>query len=346
MSGDFLFHYGRDVLGPVFTAFLRQVEERAKDVDRVFFLEPEDGPLREMHAVLTGRVTTSRSSATARLDLAPAAGAAAFRGISEGLLRARMPELEADGLKSIAHRLGMAPDQFITALPGLGLERVDQALRMEDCADWPCRLVAHQDLQRIVRQGAQTARRALRGSLEQAGFFGRGRRVALIAVGWDGSLQRDLRDAFCEEPDWPEVSGYYMSLNDPHARLDPGEAEGILFDARRMHPDCNVFEHFKPLFEIGPGALRDGAISHARESPQSGLSHALEIARRAVFRPTADEATQLLDALGLSAHRMRSPLLQAIMHSPWKYGTARGASIPGLTRALRLAHLLRIRGLL
>jgi len=336
VSGDFLFRYGRDVLGPVFTAFLCQVEERAQDVDRVFFVEPEGGPLREMYAALAGSV------ATARLDLSPAAAATAFLGVAEGRLRAWMSVMEADGLKGLAQCLGMAPDLFSEALPGLGLERIDQPLRMEDCTDWPCRLVADGNLQRIVRQVAQGARRVLRDSLEKAGFFGRGRGIALVAVGWDGSAQGALRDAFGEEPDWPRVSGYYMSLNHP---LVEG-AEGILFDARQMHPDDNVLEHFKPLFEIGPGALREGAMAHASTGRSVPVSHAIDIARRAVFRPTAEEATQLLEALGLSAHRIRSPMLRTIMDSPWKYGTARSAGIPGLTRALRLAHLLRNRRLL
>jgi hypothetical protein len=102
----------------------------------------------------------------------------------------------------------------------------------------------------------------LRRYLEQEGFFG-ARRVALVDIGWNGTIQYALREAFGEERDFPDTMGLYLSFNDGF-RYDFAleEAKGVLYDSRISHTDHNVFALFEELFENSARAFHGTTVGY------------------------------------------------------------------------------------
>jgi hypothetical protein len=94
------------------------------------------------------------------------------------------------------------------------------------------------------------ARSLLRDYLARLGLF-QGGRVALVDVGWTGSMQDNLVRAFGDEPGFPEVRGLYLACADRAAPVAPGSTkEGFLADVRRGRAeDADVFRNAS-LFEV------------------------------------------------------------------------------------------------
>jgi FMN phosphatase YigB (HAD superfamily) len=415
-SNDFFSVFGFEILGPIYATFVAAVREAllADRIDRAFFLARDSELFHRMHAVFdspTLGLPPAPESTYLHISRKSVALPAAHRGLGLRQLQILLPRMQQGGIAAIAGALGLEPNALKEVAHRYKLDSVSTPVDAGS-RDWPTLLAADTGLDEIVRDRARGARELLRLYLQQEGFFGAGRRVALVDIGWSGSIQRALKDAFSDDHDWPNVRGYYLSFNDNLGHgLDEHEAVGLLFDKRRNHPRHSIFEHFEEIFENGARALdattigyrrlddgsvlpvllsdcasdrraehgfdpiakrlRDGALSYstlfAERYSLAGYRAAdvqpyvLELARRAVFFPSREEADQLLrmihaeDAgtnhiLDFSAYRLSGPrvlwrpfrLLRLLRESHWKYGTGRTLGVPGFNRLLRLVHLALI----
>ena len=83
--------------------------------------------------------------------------------------------------------------------------------------------------------------------LAQQGFWGHGRRVGLIDMGWKGTIAGNLRQTFADRDDFPELVGLYLGRYG--AAGDDGLGDGLLFDARRRDVSERAVLECLPLFE-------------------------------------------------------------------------------------------------
>jgi hypothetical protein len=92
----------------------------------------------------------------------------------------------------------------------------------------------------------------LRGYFEQQGFF-TCQRVALVDIGWNGTIQKFLHDAFGARPDYPDVHGWYFAfVAAMHGDFGMGDRiEGLIQDVRRGDPYERTPMDFEEIFEQG-----------------------------------------------------------------------------------------------
>jgi phosphoglycolate phosphatase-like HAD superfamily hydrolase len=269
-ASDFFRRYGFETLGPIYATYVASLREAmiAQGIEHAFFLARDGELFHQLHHLLDApALGLPPGPTTTYLHISRKAVAlpAVHSGLGARRLKLLLPRMRQRGLAAIADALGIESEALIDLSQRMQLESVDVPIDTGSC-DWPGVLAADAELQDMVRLRGCNARALLRRYLEQWAFFGAGRRIALVDIGWNGSIQCGLKDAFGDDDDWPEVQGYYMSFNDNLGHgLEAHEVSGILFDKFRDHPRHNVFEHFEELFENGARALDATTIGYQEQ---------------------------------------------------------------------------------
>lgn len=252
-----LWWLGHDTLGPAFTTFTRRVMERATalDVDGLFFLARDGYLLERVFELLAPRavVPLPRHRRYAYLSRLSTALASARRlGLRELRLSLNAPDQVR--LRQVLRAFSLNDEAMneLCAREGIDLDRP-----LEQPYFWQpdvSRLLESPALQSEVGRRAAEARALLRGYLEGEGLFGCAR-VALVDVGWNGTIQNALQRAFGQDADWPEVRGLYLGLaNDAWQQEDESSTaakEGLLADYRqvpRLRQHHAIF-YFLEIFE-------------------------------------------------------------------------------------------------
>jgi len=270
-AGDFFTRYGHDVLGPVFSVFVARVRELLNEggFDRAFFLAREGDLFLRIHELFDDAgpgIAPAPLHSYLYISRKAVALPAAHKGLSEERLRLFAHHLGQRGLAGLGNALGIEPTAIAGVADALGLPDPRQPMDMQ-AQDWPAVLAGNAEFQSVIRAQAAAARATLRRYLEQGGFFGAGRRVALVDIGWNGSIQRALRDSFGEDADWPDVHGFYLSFNDNLGHsLGTGEASGILYDRRSFHPRHDILVHYEEIFENGARALHASTVGYCQKT--------------------------------------------------------------------------------
>lgn len=249
---DFHYRYGVEVLGPAFAAFLLGLTEKiaALRPDKVFFLardgylfermynrwrELSPGDWPEAHYVYASRRTVATASVAG--------------GLRHDQAVTAFYNPKQQGLLSVLKTFGLPPGDFLGLAAEHGFERPAEPLH-----DWHdprlLAFLADERVQARIRPIGEAARARLEGYFRQHGFFA-ARRVALVDIGWNGTIQRFLREGFGDRPDYPEVHGWYFAFVAAlHGDFGVGpQIEGIILDARRGDPFERVPMDFEEIFE-------------------------------------------------------------------------------------------------
>jgi hypothetical protein len=99
--------------------------------------------------------------------------------------------------------------------------------------------------------------------LEQVGFFAH-QQLALVDIGWNGTVQKFLKQAFGHRADFPIVNGYYFAFV-PKMYHDFGKqnyCEGIVHDSRRDNACERIPSEFEEVFEQGARALEATTVGY------------------------------------------------------------------------------------
>lgn len=268
---DFFFDYGFGTLGPIYATFIASLRETllADKIHHAFFLARDGELFHHLYALFDDpslALPPAPTSSYLHISRKAVALPAAHRGLGRKQIELLLPRMQQRGFAAIAGALGFDPHLLHDLARHYGLDNVTTPIALKS-RDWPATLAADATLQAIVHSRSQEPRTLLRQYLQQHGFFGIDKRVALIDIGWNGSIQRALKDAFGEDDNWPHVTGYYLSYNDNLGhQLDEHEAVGILFDKRKMHARYSSFEHFEEIFENGARALHPTTIGYRQKA--------------------------------------------------------------------------------
>ena len=298
---------GREIVGPAFVRFARDVELRARALrlDRLYFLARDGFVLQQLYEREGGTLPAS------------------YLYVSR--LSTALPAVHELGARELALASGRLGEHGTTQLlDSLGLPhtlaRPHHATPAAFVADLQAR-----DAARVLAAGA---RARLRAYLAREHWF-ECERVGLVDIGWSGTIQDALARAFGGAG--PALHGLYFALRTPDARALPEPAshkEGVFVDHRRHAslPERAVF-HFVRLFEQaaraphgttlrydedGTPVVNETGRDRLAEQRSDALVEALQrgvleatissspwaAIDRLVFAPTRDE----LDALALVAH--------------------------------------------
>lgn len=247
---DFFFRYGYQYLGPLFCGFVLGVMEEIErsSVSKVFFLAREGDLFRELYVKLAQSFGKPLPAAdylyvSRRSVFLPAA----WCGLKRRYLKPLLCNPKQRGLFTLAEALGIPPAEFEGVANGLGIS-VDQPIVgwLDEQYE---RLLSCAEFQSIVIRHAKSAHELLREYLDQQGFFSSST-VAYVDIGWNGTIQYALQDAFSSESNFPETLGLYMSYNGGFGyEFSERQVCGVLFDRRKDDLRNNVFVLFAELFE-------------------------------------------------------------------------------------------------
>lgn len=250
----FLFRYGRDVLGPAFSVFMQGLQERLQQraadgqpVDRLFFVARDGFLFQKMYQAAGGTVPHDYLYLSRRVITA----AATADGLTHAQATVAFYNPKQQGLASVCKVYGLPEEVLRPLAVRHGFQ--DFAAPLHDWHD-PRLLafLADEEVQAAIRAHGEQHRELLARYLQQAGFFGR-QRVALVDIGWNGTVQRFLQQAFGARDDFPSLHGYYFAFVPKlYADLADNPAyEGIVHDSRRNNACERIPTEFEEIFEQG-----------------------------------------------------------------------------------------------
>ncbi|MDD5393353.1 MAG: HAD hydrolase-like protein [Thiothrix sp.] len=262
---NFFFRYGRDVLGPAFSVFMQGLQERLnrqlqakQPVEKLLFVARDgflfermyrelDEKLPSEYVYLSRKVITAASTADG-LDHAQAI-VAFYNPKQQGLESVcKVYGLPEEALQPLAREHGFA--NFAEPIHNWEDTRLHNFLK-------------DQRVQSIVQRVGRKHRDLLQRYLEQVGFFAH-KRVALVDIGWNGTVQKFLKQAFGKRADFPILHGYYFAFV-PKLYNDFGEnnvCEGIVHDSRRGNACERIPAEFEEIFEQGARSWEGTTIGY------------------------------------------------------------------------------------
>jgi hypothetical protein len=251
---DFFFRYGRDVLGPAFSVFMQGLQERLQQqaaagqpLEKLLFVARDGFLFERLYRTAGGEVPAEYVYLSRRVITA----ASAADGLSREQAIVAFYNPKQRGLESVCKVYGL-PQQVLQPLARQhGFQ--DFAEPIHDWEDVRLHNFLKDPLvQSIIRREGQKHRDLLQRYLQQVGFFSH-QRVALVDIGWNGTVQKFLKQAFGQREDFPLLHGYYFAFV-PKMYADFGDnnvCEGIVHDSRRGNACERIPAEFEEIFEQG-----------------------------------------------------------------------------------------------
>jgi FMN phosphatase YigB (HAD superfamily) len=240
-------------LAPHFAAFALNVLERCKalSVDRVYFLAREGlflrrlcrevarsqaaPPLPPHHYLLVSRATTFLPS---------------LEALSAEALQRMWRQYPDQSLHALLRNLGLPAEPFLSIARSCGLGDPDAPLTDPAGAPAFTAFLRSEGTAAAFAAERNRARGLLRDHLRDRRFF-EGGRVALVDIGWKGSMQESIRRAFASEPGLPEMHGLYFGFLDPGDPPQPrSHQEGFMADSRLGRPEDVDFFRTTSIHEM------------------------------------------------------------------------------------------------
>jgi len=253
---DLFHHYGAHVLGPAFGTFLLGLVEKIEAVrpDKLFFLA-RDGYLFEKMYARWRELEPQGEPWPEPVYVYASRRVVATSSVAEGLRHDQavvaLYNPKQQGLLSVLKTFGLPVELFADLAREHGFDELGQPL--DDWGDPRLHaFLGDERVQARVRPIGEAARSRLQRYFEQQGFFA-SECVALVDIGWNGTIQKFLRDSFGRRPDYPDVHGWYFAfVAAMHGDFGMGERiEGVIQDARSGDPYERTPMDFEELFEQG-----------------------------------------------------------------------------------------------
>lgn len=269
-TADPLYTYGYELLGMPYSVYMHQVIERAAQtgIDHLIFIAREGYLFKKIYEVLQAELPPALS-VEVTTSYAYLSRMSTFLA-STPRLTTREIELitykfDQKGLWSALKYVGLPVAEFQPLVEDYGIE-IKQPL----VAYWnDQKLLAFLNDRRVqekVRFYHQRAYDNLYAYLGQCQFWGQHRKVALIDVGWDGTIQDNLVRAFGHLPEFPLLHGLYFGRRNMKQvlRYSSSFSNGLIFDQRDYDINAESIQSCATLFEKGAGAPHASTVGHER----------------------------------------------------------------------------------
>ena len=165
---------------------------------------------------------STQLAAVHRLTLGDASDALAARATNQGFA-------------TVLRAFGLEPDTFRAVLARHGVSDLARPILCPATDATLGAVLADPAFQAIVARESEAKRALLARYLVQEGFFAPGRRLAVVDVGWRGTIQSALHQAFGGDG-FALARGYYVGLWSDDLTAPPTELDakvGVLSDFRR-----------------------------------------------------------------------------------------------------------------
>jgi len=230
------FIYGCVVLGPIFHSYLRWVADNARELKApaVVGLMREGGFLVDLLREISPEIET-RNLYVSRLCVRRLG----LRTVSASSLKSLVPVRQGIPLSAYAKRIGLSWTDF-------PLEWRNQIVSQwnPEFVDAVVNFILNdQSLKKRVASEARAfevrMRQHVSSVLSREGLIGDDGPTLLIDLGWAGSIQKHLTQAFDLDP--ASIIGLYLALNDLGIQeAAPHRLGGFIFDGFQSHPLAHV----------------------------------------------------------------------------------------------------------
>jgi len=315
-----LYIEGYNFIGPMIGVFVQKIAEicRAKNITKVFFLSREGwtfkryweqampamypaGGLPEIEYLYVSRMALAGASCAYKGLTKTKAGIAFlppgnrdFRDVC------RIFSLDVDSFDHILARFGLTSDTCLSHIHD-GYEQ-ENRLKFEAMLED----VTFQD---EVKAQSKDSNLAMIRYFEDVGFFDH-KDVAIVDIGWLGSIQRFLFEAVAHREDAPKCHGYLFGATRgvPYDTSEKNSIEGIVYDRDRFDLAGSTLFYARDIFEEACRAPYPTLNGYKLKGDGYEL----------VFRKTDDDVGQA----ELAQDTYFAPLQEGIFDSAQRFGAA------------------------
>lgn len=274
-----LYVTGHNFFAPFFCAFVQRVAEqcRARSIRRVYFFSREGQLLLKIWERLAPALFPAGDQPAAHYlyvsRMALAGPACAVRGMDEENAAIAFLPAGSRDFRDLCRVFGLQPEPFEPHLRRKRL-RLDSVLSRfhagwdpGDGERFKLVLADHEFQAEIRRQTAAPAQ-ALQAYLAGEHFFDQPD-VALVDIGWLGTIQRFLHQAVAHRPDHPRCHGFVMALagNFPFPSAPDNRIEGYVFDRTKFDFAGSLIMYARDLFEEVSRAPHPGLMAYRNVGP-------------------------------------------------------------------------------
>jgi FMN phosphatase YigB (HAD superfamily) len=232
----FWWRFGYSVAGPVLAGFAFWLRARFTQdgIDRAYFLLRDGEILETVYRLVNAAVPSGAPVATALLESSRRAFLLpAFEAAKPTLWSQLTATENARPAREFLERMAVDAEPHRAAFRAAGFASLDEIVDPRDRASLGriATVLRHADVDAALRTRAHEERAPLLAYLEQEGVLAGGR-VALVDVGWNGTIQKSLVAMLDLEQRAHDLAGYYLGTLAP-AHVDVGQSQvaGYLFEA-------------------------------------------------------------------------------------------------------------------
>ena len=256
-----LYVEGYNFLAPMIGGFVQHIAEQCRElkIGKVFFLSREgytfkkfweksmpllfpDGNLPEIQYLYVSRMALAGASCAyqgltktnVEIAFLPA-GNKDFRDVC------RIFDLDINLLNEHLHRYRLAAD---TCLSHLYIDYdQENSKRLEE-------LLADDLFQKEIKRQTRPANEAMSSYFAEVGLFDH-EQVAIVDIGWLGTIQRFLYEAISHRQDRPRCFGYLFGATRgiPYPTTADNSVEGVIYDKNRFNFSASTILYARDLFE-------------------------------------------------------------------------------------------------
>jgi predicted HAD superfamily hydrolase len=256
-----LYSEGYNFIGPLVGVFVQQIAKfcREKEITKVFFLSREGWTFKRYWEKAipalypVGDLPDTEYLYVSRMALAGAS--CAYQGLTKTNADiAFLPSGNRD-FRDVCRIFSLDPDRFTAHLADYGLQAgtclspVHEGYHPENRQNFDA-LLEDVSFQDEVKRQTRGANEALQRYCAQAGLFDH-KNVAIVDIGWLGTIQRFLFEAIAHRADCPTCFGLLFGATRgiAYPESDKNVIKGIMYDRKRFDLAASTLFYAQDIFE-------------------------------------------------------------------------------------------------
>lgn len=262
------------LLAPAYIAFARHVVEQADQFDRVYFLSREGWMFMRLYHRLAKAlgVRPKKPKGTYLVTNRKLSFLASMETLSVNEIARFWRQYPGQNLYRLLRNLSLPAEVFLPLAAEHGLKDPHAPIRRPFRHEHLNAFIADPRVQRLFAVHRDAMRDKLLDYLAQRGFFD-AHRVALVDIGWKGSIQTNLYRAASHRANRPAVHGIYFGLrHDPSHDVPGSTRHGFFCDSRTHDWTQQTILRNDAVFEMFATAPHGSASGYTRD--QRGWVHA------------------------------------------------------------------------
>ena len=267
-SKDFYFKYGSEILGPAFSCFTMGIIEKNLEIkpDKIFFLA-RDGYIFFHLAKSWFKAMPSTEGSNNLNYIYVSRKVVASASVANGLTleQAKVPlhNPKQKGLQTILNAFGLEDEEFYK------LKALDKGFCSlnEPIYDFNdprlVKFLEDEDVQKFITKSGKQSLSLFEQYFEQIGFF-ESKKVAIVDIGWNGTIQKFLIDCFGTRQDFPDLYGWYFAFV-PSMHGSVKNAFGFMSEGNRKGTFDSAPQDFEEIFEQAAKSNEPTTVSFSKK---------------------------------------------------------------------------------